>query len=921
MNYLRGSEWRRWDLHVHTPGTKKNDRYEGSTLDEKWDNFYASISAYIKDGDNPLNNIAVIGITDYLSIDNYLKVVNDKRLPESVKLILPNVELRMTPISKKEPTNIHCIFDPEIVDTLESRFFSNLKFSFKGSEYSANEQELIRFGKDFLNDYSIGKEEAKKVGLEQFVISESALQNVFKNDSNLREHTIIVVPNSNQDGASGITQHKGYIQGTSSQLDASKGAIYHLSDMIFSANPNDALYFTGRKNDSKEEVIKKYGSLKPCIHGSDAHCNKDLFEPKEKRYCWIKANPTFNGFKQIMYEPEDRVRISPIKPYDKRDYQIIDSVKFDNSEFQDTEICFNENLTCIIGGKSTGKSLILNNMAYAIDAEQVKNKCEVTQSKFKEINKVIVHWKDGKDSEYGKQDEEHKIVYIPQTYLNRLSDSEEEETEIDKIIHEIIVSNSDINASYAKMQNEIRNKKLEIDKKVYDFLQKNDEIIQCKQKMKDLGTSEGIEKELEKLRNKKNALTKELNLSEEDIEKYDAASSKINEFKRTIIEINQDIERIEAVETPVIPVSSLSLISMQTDTLYKKSVETVMEEAKKVWVKEKTGILKILFDDREEKQFIINQNQSIVDLLAEKIEENKAVAELSQQIIEEEGKLKAFRDIEKILLSLESEYNQILEELSRVQENYLQIHQEYADFVNENDSVFKDDLEFKVVNPFRKELFCKLLEDSFDRRNLKKGILSDIQEGYSIDRMKQLITACLQEDLHLLKGKTKENFLRSLLSDFYNTTYQVKMDGDSIDEMSPGKKALVLLKMLINLAESKCPILIDQPEDDLDNRSIFDELIPFIKKKKLQRQIIVVTHNANVVLGGDAEEIIIANQRGKNSPNDKFRFEYRTGAIEDETYDENSIGILNARGIQQHICDVLEGGKVAFDLRKNKYRM
>lgn len=109
--------------------------------------------------------------------------------------------------------------------------------------------------------------------------------------------------------------------------------------------------------------------------------------------------------------------------------------------------------------------------------------------------------------------------------------------------------------------------------------------------------------------------------------------------------------------------------------------------------------------------------------------------------------------------------------------------------------------------------------------------------------------------------------------------------------------------------------------NDLDNRSIFDELIPFIKKKKLQRQISVVTHNANVVLGGDAEEIIIANQQGKNSRNDKFRFEYRTGAIEDETYDESSVGILNARGIQQHICDILEGGKVAFDLRKNKYRM
>ena len=69
----------------------------------------------------------------------------------------------------------------------------------------------------------------------------------------------------------------------------------------------------------------------------------------------------------------------------------------------------------------------------------------------------------------------------------------------------------------------------------------------------------------------------------------------------------------------------------------------------------------------------------------------------------------------------------------------------------------------------------------------------------------------------------------------------------------------------------------------------FDELIPFIKKKKIDRQIIIVTHNANVVLGGDAEEIIVANQEGKNTPNKKYKFEYRSGAIEDDQpYDKKS---------------------------------
>ena len=77
-NYNRGSEWRRWDLHIHTPETRKNDQYQGETVEEKWDKYYKDINNYIGDGSDPLKNIAVIGITDYMSIENYKKVVADE---------------------------------------------------------------------------------------------------------------------------------------------------------------------------------------------------------------------------------------------------------------------------------------------------------------------------------------------------------------------------------------------------------------------------------------------------------------------------------------------------------------------------------------------------------------------------------------------------------------------------------------------------------------------------------------------------------------------------------------------------------------------------------------------------------------------------------------------------------------------------
>ena len=81
--FEKGSEWRRWDLHVHTPNTKKNDSYKGQNLEEKWKNFYSAIEKYVN-SDDERKKVSVIGITDYLAIDNYKKVVADGILSKYV---------------------------------------------------------------------------------------------------------------------------------------------------------------------------------------------------------------------------------------------------------------------------------------------------------------------------------------------------------------------------------------------------------------------------------------------------------------------------------------------------------------------------------------------------------------------------------------------------------------------------------------------------------------------------------------------------------------------------------------------------------------------------------------------------------------------------------------------------------------------
>lgn len=263
--------------------------------------------------------------------------------------------------------------------------------------------------------------------------------------------------------------------------------------------------------------------------------------------------------------------------------------------------------------------------------------------------------------------------------------------------------------------------------------------------------------------------------------------------------------------------------------------------------------------------------------------------------------------------------------------NFKKIQKDYADVVNNNFVITSNDLVFEVLVPFKRDLFIGKLSSVFNNRAKSYDTIvspSDFtEEKYTeLSWLRKIVESILNGELPLKGGYNAETALREIFDNWYGIKYSIKMDNDSIDVMSPGKKALELLKLLIDLTQSQCPILIDQPEDDLDNRSIFEDLIPFIKKKKKDRQIIIATHNANVVLGADAEEVIVANQQGNNVPNKKYRFEYRTGSIENDQPVYNAdgsmdLGILNSQGIQQHICDILEGGERAFELRKNKYHI
>ena len=130
---------------------------------------------------------------------------------------------------------------------------------------------------------------------------------------------------------------------------------------------------------------------------------------------------------------------------------------------------------------------------------------------------------------------------------------------------------------------------------------------------------------------------------------------------------------------------------------------------------------------------------------------------------------------------------------------------------------------------------------------------------------------------------------------------ELKEDGEyrRLDDLSGGRRVSVLLSLLLETTDQR-PLVIDQPEDELDNRFLFDTVLPALKRLKGRRQIIVATHNPNIVVNGDADQVIQLEATANNGSI------AHAGAIED-------------MAVRDAIMHTVDGGAEAFRLRRMKY--
>lgn len=510
LRFERGSEWRKWDLHIHTKGTNKNDKFESGSFDEFCKIFFEKALE---------KNIQAIGITDYFSIDNYKRIKNfideidsSNHFNEHEKykikeiFILPNVELRMLPATNSGGLiNIHCLFNPDndFLETLDNDFFGSLEDS---AGNKMNRAGLISLGKE--SDSKLDGKGAYKRGIEEFHIEPSQLIKLFKEKPNLKENSIIAVSNSN-DGASALQKHYKLFENENGSLDGVRRNIYVLSDVIFSGNPTDREFFLGKKSGCNEEVvIKQCGSLKPCIHGSDAHSEDKLFRPDKNRFCWIKSDLTFEGLKQVICEPEDRVKIQGNKPEEKSGYHVIKTIEIDN-DICKQKILLNSNLNTIIGGRSTGKSTLLQLVAHRIDSSIEGIKPFIANIPQDDI-KII--WQDGEENK------NRDIEFFPQSHMYEIA---RDEYKKNKLIQNIVEEKDD-QSLIKNYERFCSSNKIIIQTSLDDLFALQAEMDELITILKEKGDESGLRKEIKNLQRKMKDSSQGDSFSEEELNQYQA---------------------------------------------------------------------------------------------------------------------------------------------------------------------------------------------------------------------------------------------------------------------------------------------------------------------------------------------------------------------------------------------------------------
>lgn len=809
------------------------------------------------------NNIAVVGLADHGRVDSSESL--RKKLSENGILVFPGFE-----IASAERIHMVCLFPPE-----------------------KNNSELNRFlGGLGLYDVSEGTEASKETCLEIADKVEKL----------------------------GGFWYAAHITGDNGILKLGKQNVIWQDHRLVAAQIPD----------NKENIDPKYRNI---INNTDPNYRRDhtiayinacdIEKPEDldkiTATTLIKMSElSFESFVVAFKDPESRVKLN----FEIEDnYQSsIRSVSVFGG-YLDGFCCeLSNNLTTIIGGRGTGKSTIINLIRYALDLHVDRNvekdfnsmitsnlgstgRVEVdviSNNHFGQPFKIIRRYRqnpvvldqEGNVSQLTVRDILPTIEIYGQ---NEIMDVVREPLRINKIVQRLLPADLEIKrnldlAYTALVENDERLKELETEIETRE--KQLSDLPAIKERL-DFYQRAGIDQKLTVVRK----------LADEEAI-FETIKKGIPErilLTRVIVMHSEDEQLQQLEEAAKVFNATVENLEKQ----YEIAIEKLKEDYALRWKLWQENRLK--YDDALKKS--LEDVEGIQD-------------KTSTQIVEEYSELVKKVSISEPKKKQEEEYRIQRDELLRKRKTLIERYKECCDKSDRKIGRSIKKLNSKKLNgkvrinlKFRQQktqLLTKLKEiDGIGDRSLTGIVHYDDFDVFTFAENVRLGAKSLQDEYALTVG-TSEKICKTFTESDLRAIEQMKLDDlvlielevngrfKPLYELSKGQQCTAILNIL--LLDNKDPLIVDQPEDNLDNSFIADSLVDVIRRNKIKRQYIFATHNANIPVFGDAELILAMEEVDAH------------GRIS-----ENGIGSIDSSGVREKVIQILEGGPEAFKMREDKY--
>lgn len=1019
--YSRGSEWREWDLHIHSPASFHWDGERFGPDKKRNDELLDEMISALNDAAP-----AAYALMDYWTFDGWFALktrCQEPTAPKLTKTIFPGIELRLAaPMAAR--LNAHVVFSNHIEDQHLRDFLSRLKLELINQPLSRH--ALIAYARN------AGADKLKKHGFEKDKIAADDDQaflagchigeiNVDSYKDAIRlvpdGHAIGFMPFSTNDGLDSIDpmEHYAYALG-----------LFESSPIFETRKPDLWAAFCGIETDGNKKWIGNFqAALKNvprlAVSGSDAHRYRGNGDNDRRGYgdfpsgkrTWLKANPTWKGLLQALKEPAKRSFLGERPPKLERVNQhktfYIDRIRVNKAPgstladtwLDGTDIPLNADLVAVIGNKGSGKSALADIVALLGNSQQNTHFSFLKRDRFRgkagEPARQFIgelSWLAGDPctmtlSDDPSPDRVELVRYIPQGRFEALCNdhvsgkTDEFEKELREVIFSHVPRTMRLDAlSFDQLieqqENVFRARTGELRKSLRAL---NQQIVE-------------IEDQLHPSRQKN--LEEQIRLKTKQIEEHRAI--KPSAVEQPTDELTADQQQASARLTEIAGMlealkNEATKASEDRQLISKKrrSLRNIGERAA-LFEKQFTSFLSEIAED------LATANLKADDVITLSVK-RAVLAEHQQALTTSDEELaKKAEATASAEVALVAEQKQLSEKLNEPQQRYQAYIQALKEWQTALEAIEGSETEPESLRGLQRrvaqilELPAVLAQKRTLRQDLTAQIFAVLEEQRAAREalfapLQRLITdnALIRDEYKLqfqakllgssdaiaanLFGSVKQSVgelrgedesvaavrgrferyqylvaadatgfaedITSLLIEsaekaannvpgiraimrkdkdpaevydylfglqYLEPKYTLLFQDTQIEQLSPGQRGALLLIFYLLVDKGRNPIVLDQPEENLDNETVVSLLVPVLNEAKRARQIIMVTHNPNLAVVCDAEQIIHATFNRKNGA----QISYRSGAIED--------GIIN-----RSVVDVLEGTKVAFDNRGQKY--